>query len=65
MKLCFWRNAHMHVAQRPVQTEGRFSFLPSAQRAACTGATRSAFVLGWFDLLALVQREAGPAQRAV
>ncbi|MCI39498.1 hypothetical protein A2U01_0060730 [Trifolium medium] len=56
MKLCFWRNARMHVAQRAVQAVGRFSFLPSVQRAACTGATCSAIVLGRFDLLALAQR---------
>ncbi|MCI56688.1 hypothetical protein A2U01_0077939, partial [Trifolium medium] len=42
-----------------VQAVGRFSFLLSAQRAACTGATHSAFVLGWFNLLALAQRAVG------
>ncbi|MCI47800.1 hypothetical protein A2U01_0069042 [Trifolium medium] len=59
----FLRNAPLHVARRALQTVGRFGLLPSAQRAACTGAMRSAFVLGRFDLLALVQRAAGPAQR--
>ncbi|MCI73022.1 hypothetical protein A2U01_0094286, partial [Trifolium medium] len=43
------------------QAVGRFSFLPSAQRATCTGAMRIAFVLGRFNLLALAQRAAGPA----
>ncbi|MCI00544.1 hypothetical protein A2U01_0021564, partial [Trifolium medium] len=31
---------------------------------ACTGATRSAMVLGQFNLLALAQRAAGSAQHA-
>ncbi|MCI31553.1 hypothetical protein A2U01_0052765 [Trifolium medium] len=56
MKLCFWRNAQLVLAQRVVQVVGRFKLLPSAQRAACTGATRSAFVPGRFHLLALAQR---------
>ncbi|MCI76134.1 hypothetical protein A2U01_0097403, partial [Trifolium medium] len=33
--------------------------------AACSGATRSALAQGQFDLLALAQRAAGPAQHAV
>ncbi|MCI81216.1 hypothetical protein A2U01_0102489 [Trifolium medium] len=40
----------MHVAQRTVQAVGRFSC------AAGSSATRSAFVLGRFNLLALAQR---------
>ncbi|MCI44375.1 hypothetical protein A2U01_0065614 [Trifolium medium] len=58
----FLRNAHLHVARRAVQTVWRFGLLPSAQRAACTGAMRSASVLGRFDLLVSVQRAAGPAR---
>ncbi|MCI84449.1 hypothetical protein A2U01_0105727 [Trifolium medium] len=36
-----------------------------AQHAACIGATRSAMVQGQVNLLALAQRAAGPARRAV
>ncbi|MCI49392.1 hypothetical protein A2U01_0070636 [Trifolium medium] len=54
----------MHVTRRAVQTVWRFGLLPSAQRTACTGATRSASVLGRFDLLVSTQRAAGPARCA-
>ncbi|MCI77356.1 hypothetical protein A2U01_0098626, partial [Trifolium medium] len=38
---------------------GRFGFLPSAQRAACSGAARSSCVLGRFDLRTSARRAAG------
>ncbi|MCI73633.1 hypothetical protein A2U01_0094897 [Trifolium medium] len=60
-----WRNAHFKLWGGLAFFYLHNAQLVLEQRAAGSGATRSVFVLGRFNLLALAQRAVGPAQRAV